>query len=171
MNPNFDMYFDNPSNRSPNSQRHNGSLHRQGSRNQFEAPHGYLPSGLYTAEDHARYEPTRFGGDMRNATIGGYGGGYDMGGQSWNANSFNANHSLNGLGGPGLRKPPSRGGRSNLPSVRINLLFEIVCSLNYIAVLAGSAANYAYESDESIHGWPGWDEWPNAPRSDDQRAR
>lgn len=118
MNPNFEMYYDNPSNRSPASQRH-GSLHRQGSRNQFE-PHGFLPSGLYTAEDHAgRYEPNRFGGDMRNATVGGYGGAYDMGGQSWNAGSFNANHSLNGLGGPGLRKPPSRGGRSGLPSVRL----------------------------------------------------
>lgn len=114
MNPNFDMYYENPSNRSPTSQRQN-SLHRQGSRNQFE-PHGYLPSGLYTAEDHARYDATRFG-DMRSATIGGYGGGYDMGGQSWNAGAFGSNNTLNGLGGPGLRKPPSRGGRSGIPSV------------------------------------------------------
>ena len=121
MNPNFDMYYDNSVNRSPTSQRQ-ASLHRQGSRNQFEA-YGYLPSGLYTAEDHAaaRYDTGRFGGDMRSATVGGYGNGYDMGGQSWNASAF-ANNSLNGLGGggPALRKPPSRGGRSGIPSVRHN---------------------------------------------------
>jgi hypothetical protein len=118
MNQNFDMYYDNPSNRSPTSNRQGGSLHRQNSRNQFE-PHGYLPSGLYTAEDHAaaRFDGRGFG-DMRN-TIGGYGGGYDMGGQSWNAGAFSTNTTLNGLGHQ-LRKPPSRGGRSGIPSVREN---------------------------------------------------
>ncbi|KAK3710610.1 Peptidyl-prolyl cis-trans isomerase pin4 [Vermiconidia calcicola] len=113
MNQNFDMYYDNPSNRSPTSQRQ-GSLHRAGSRSQFQ-PHGYLPSGLYTAEDHAATRYDNRYGDMRN-TIGGYGSGYDMGGQSWNAGAFSSNNTLNGLGGPGLRKPPSRGGRSGLPS-------------------------------------------------------
>ena len=121
MNQHFDMYYDNPSNRSPTSQRQ-GSLQRQNSRNQFD-PHGYLPSGLYTAEDHAaqRYDGNRYG-DMRNATVGGYGGGYDMGGQSWNAGAFAQNNTLNGLGGHGLRKPPSRGGRSGIPSVRNDTL-------------------------------------------------
>ena len=113
MNHNFDMYYDTASNRSPTSQRQ-GALHKQNSRNQFE-PHNYLPSGLYTADDHVRYDGNRFG-EMRNATIGGYGGGYDMGGQSWNAGAFNSN-TLNGFGGTGLRKPPSRGGRSGIPSV------------------------------------------------------
>ncbi|CAK1366251.1 RNA-binding protein PIN4 [Cercospora beticola] len=113
-----DMYYDNPANRSPTSARQN-SLHRQNSRQQFEA-YGHLPSGLYTAEDHAqtfngnpRFNPS----DMRNATVGGYGnGGYDMGGQSWNAGAFGQNNTLNGLGASSLRKPPSRGGRSGLPS-------------------------------------------------------
>ncbi|KAK4501275.1 hypothetical protein PRZ48_007082 [Zasmidium cellare] len=112
-NHNFDMYYDNPSNRSPTSNRQN-SLHRQTSRQQFEA-YGHLPSGLYTAEDHAaNFNGNRFN-DMRNATVGGYGNGYDMGGQSWNAGAFGQNNTLNGLGGSSLRKPPSRGGRSGLP--------------------------------------------------------
>lgn len=121
MNPEFEMYYDPAPNRSPTSQRQN-TLQRQASRNQFES-HGYLPSGLYTAEDYAatRHEPQRFGGDMRNGTMGGYGGGYDMGGQSWNASPFHGSHTLNGLGGPGSRKPPSRGGRSGLPSVGTHL--------------------------------------------------
>ncbi|CAK3836348.1 RNA-binding PIN4 [Lecanosticta acicola] len=112
-NPNFDMYYDNPSNRSPTSQRQN-SLHRQASRQQFEA-YGHLPSGLYTAEDHAQFNGNRYN-DMRNATVGGYGNGYDMGAQSWNTGAFGQNNTLNGLGGSGLRKPPSRAGRSGLPS-------------------------------------------------------
>lgn len=113
---NFDMYYNNPSNRSPQSQR---GLNRQPSRQQFEG-NAYLPSGLYTEEDHMRsggYGGDRYG-DVRNNTIGGYGGGYDMGGQSWNAGAFGQNNTLNGLGGHSLRKPPSRG-RAGLPSVRL----------------------------------------------------
>ena len=111
------MYYENAANRSPTSQRQN-SLHRQNSRQQFEA-YGHLPSGLYTAEDHAaaaNFSGNRYN-DMRNATVGGYGNGYDMGNQSWNTGAFGQNNTLNGLGGSGLRKPPSRGGRSGLPSV------------------------------------------------------
>jgi hypothetical protein len=118
-NHNFnDMYYDNNTSRSPTSQRQN-SLHRQSSRQQFEQPaYGHLPSGLYTAEDHAAsYNGNRFN-DMRNATVSGYGNGYDMGGQSWNAGAFGQNNTLNGLGNGGsMRKPPSRGGRAGLPSV------------------------------------------------------
>jgi hypothetical protein len=54
----------------------------------------------------------RFGG-MRNATIGGYGNNYDMGGQSWNPSAFNQNNTMNGL-----RKAPSQGARSGIPAVR-----------------------------------------------------
>lgn len=120
MQHNFDnmSYYDNPPNRSPTSQRQS-SLHRQNSRQQFEPQaYGHLPSGLYTAEDHAAgYNGNPRYNDMRNATVGGYGNGYDMGGQSWNAGAFAQNNTLNGLGGQSLRKPPSRGGRSGLPSV------------------------------------------------------
>ena len=116
-NHNFDMYYENSINRSPTSQRQD-SLHRQNSRQHFEPAYGQLGQGLYTAEEHAaNFNGNRFN-DMRNATIGGYGGGFDMPGQSWNANAFAQNHhTLNGLGGPSLRKPSSRGGRSGLPSV------------------------------------------------------
>ena len=118
MNHNsFDMYYDNPHpNRSPSAQR---QLNRQPSRQQFEAPYAHLTPGLYTADDHARGYGDRFA-DMRNATIGGYGGAYDMGGQSWNAAAFGGNNTLNGLGGTGLRKLPSRG-RAGLPSVSVHI--------------------------------------------------
>ena len=112
---NFDMYYDNPPNRSPNSQR---GLNRQASRSQFE-PTAYLPSNLYSEMDPMRssYGGDRYG-EMRNATVGGYGGGYDMGGQSWNAGAFGHNNTMGGPGGPGSRKPPSRG-RAGIPSVGV----------------------------------------------------
>ncbi|KAF2718366.1 hypothetical protein K431DRAFT_306155 [Polychaeton citri CBS 116435] len=110
-NHNFDMYYDNHINRSPNSQRQQGTLNRQSSRQQFEPQH-YLPSGLYTAEDHARFEQPRFSG---SATVSSYPHGYDMGGSSWNPNAFTQNNTLNGLGGSGPRRPQSKG-RTQLPS-------------------------------------------------------
>lgn len=110
MNPNdFDMYYNNTTNRSPTSQR---QLNRQASRQQVE-PQAYLPSGLY---QDAYGGNDRFS-DMRNATIGGYGGGgYDMGGGSWNAGAFGQNNTINGIGGTGMRRPHSKG-RSGLPTV------------------------------------------------------
>ncbi|KAH9822767.1 RNA-binding post-transcriptional regulator cip2-like [Teratosphaeria destructans] len=103
----FEMYYDNQSNRSPTSRR---PLNRQPSAQQFES-YAHLPAGLYTEADQMRGGY----GDMRN-TIGGYGGGgYDMGGQTWNAAAFGQNSTLNGLGAHNLRKPPSRGGRTGLP--------------------------------------------------------
>ncbi|KAK4540956.1 hypothetical protein LTR36_008464 [Oleoguttula mirabilis] len=112
---NFDMYYENQQqNRSPTSQR---QLNRQPSRQQFEA-NTYLPSGLYPEVDQMRsgYGGERYGGDVRNATIGGYGGGYEMGAQPWNAGAFGQNNTMNGgFGGHSLRKPPSRG-RAGLPS-------------------------------------------------------
>lgn len=117
-NYNFEMPYDNPPNRSPQSHRQ-GSIPRQPSRQQVEA-YGHLPSGLYTAEDHAGgYAPNRFD-NMRNATIGGYGNAYDMGGGSWNAGAFGQNNTLNGFGGTGMRRPQSKG-RSGLPSVCVFL--------------------------------------------------
>lgn len=110
----FEMPYDNLPNRSPQSQR-NGSLHRQPSRPQFEGAYGHLPSGLYANDDHSRFDPNGYG--MRNATIGGYGGGgYDMGGGNWNNGAFGQNNTLNGLGGTGARRPQSKG-RAGLPSV------------------------------------------------------
>ncbi len=109
---NFEMYASyNPQNRSPNSQR---QLHRQASRQQVE-PQAYLPSELYQDAYGGgdRYQ------DSRNATIGGYGNGYDMGGGTWNANAFAQNNTINGGMGMGvnsMRRPRSRG-RAGLPSV------------------------------------------------------
>ncbi|KAK0940938.1 Peptidyl-prolyl cis-trans isomerase pin4 [Friedmanniomyces endolithicus] len=108
---NFDMYASyNPQNRSPNSQR---QLHRQASRQQVE-PQAYLPSELYQDAYGGgdRYQ------DSRNATIGGYGNGYDMAGGAWNANAFAQNNTINGgmgMGANSMRRPRSRG-RAGLPS-------------------------------------------------------
>lgn len=83
-----------------------------------------MPAALYTAEDHAgRFDAGRFGGDMRNATVGGYGNGYDINGSSggWNAAAFaqnGAGGSLHALGAGSMRKPNSRG-RTGLPNVSI----------------------------------------------------
>ena len=109
------MYFDNGANRSPNSQR----LGRQSSRQQFQEYHPHVPSGLGNGDMYGNeaYTGRERYADMRNQTIGGYGGGYDMGGQTWNAGAFTQNHTMNGYGGQSLRKPASRGGRAGLPSV------------------------------------------------------
>lgn len=117
-----DMYYDNPpQSRSPNAQRHthqSQTLHRQPSR-QFDS-FAHLPSNLYGPDDHTqqRYEPSRFANDRMNATMQpNYGGGYDMGGQTWNSNAFGGNNNLLGLG-PGNRsmKPPQKG-RPGIPGV------------------------------------------------------
>jgi hypothetical protein len=115
-NYNFEMPYENQSNRSPQSLR-SGSLHRQPSRQQFEA-YGHLPTGLYTPDDHAQPRYDSNFGNMRNATVGGYGNGYDLGGGTWNAGAFGQNHTLGGgMGGTnGMRRPQSKG-RSGLPSV------------------------------------------------------
>lgn len=108
---NFDnMYYETSANRSPTSNR---PLNRQPSRNQFDS-YAHLPSGLYTAEDYQQ-DATRYG-STRNPALGGFGGGYDMGGQ-WNAGAFGQNTMMNGYGGSSLRKPPSRG-RAGIPNVR-----------------------------------------------------
>lgn len=132
MNPNeFDMYYSNTANRSPNSQR----LNRQTSRQHVE-PQAYLPSGLY---QDAYGGGDRFG-DMRNATIGGYGGSFDMGGGSWNNGAYGQNNTINGMGGHGMRRPQSKG-RSGLPTVSPNSYLLGRPSLMFQPVMARSAAS------------------------------
>jgi len=110
-----DMYYDPLSARSPGSHRHQQqTLHRQSSR-QFDA-YGQMPSGLYTADDHAaRYESNRF--DRINATMQASNYGYDMPGpQTWNASGFGGANTLGAMGATGRMKASARG-RSALPSV------------------------------------------------------
>lgn len=107
--------YDPSTSRSPGSHRHPPqTLHRQPSR-QFDAYGQLPPSGLYTAEDHARgYEQPRTY-DRLNATIhSAYN--YDMATPAWNTNTFGQN-TLGALGGAGSRMKQQRGGRSALPPV------------------------------------------------------
>src|SRR5262249_49351597 len=92
------------------------TLHRQTSR-QFDA-YGQLPTGLYTAEDHAaRYDAPRYN-DRVNATIHSNFGGYDLtGAQAWNPASFGQSNALAAIGATTRMKPPAQD-RSALPSVR-----------------------------------------------------
>lgn len=111
-----DMYYEPPSARSPGSQRHQPqTLHRQSSR-QFDA-YGQMPSGLYTADDHAaRFEPNRY--DRLNATVQAGNYGYDMpGAQTWNASGFVGANTLGAMGATGRMKAPTARGRTALPSV------------------------------------------------------
>ncbi|KAK4963735.1 Peptidyl-prolyl cis-trans isomerase pin4 [Elasticomyces elasticus] len=108
------MYYETPTTRSSATQRHQPqTLHRQPSRH-FDA-YGHLPSGLYTAEDHAaRYDSPRYN-DRMNATIHGGYGQYDLGQQAWNGTAFGPNNTLTALGATNRMKSGSRG-RSALPA-------------------------------------------------------
>lgn len=119
-----DIYYDNPSARSPGSHRQQHQhqqqqqqppLHRASSR-QFDA-YGQMPSGgLYTAEDHAaRYETNRF--DRLNGGLHGNYNAYEMStAQTWNPASFGVSSGMTALGATGRMKPSSRP-RAALPSV------------------------------------------------------
>ncbi|KAL1392117.1 putative R3H domain protein [Phyllosticta capitalensis] len=110
-----DMYYENPSSRSPGSHRHQPqTLHRQPSR-QFDA-YGQLNSGIYPQDDHqSRYDSSRYN-DRLNATIHAGYSGYELGGaQGWNANAFAGNNGLAALNATTRMKPSSRA-RSALPS-------------------------------------------------------
>lgn len=113
------MYYDNPpQSRSPNAQRHTSqTLHRQASR-QFDS-FAHLPSGLYTADDHAqRYDAPRFPNDRMTATMQpNYGGGYDMGAQTWNSSAFGGNNSLANLGAGNRSMKPPQKARAGIPTV------------------------------------------------------
>src|SRR5436305_4178338 len=115
----YDMYHENPANRSPGSHRqlHQQTLHRQSSR-QFDV-YGQLP-GLYTAEDHAaRYDSGRFD-RISSATLhSNYA--YDMGAQTWNTSGFGAPNPLAAIGATGRMKPSTR--RNQLPSVSGKFFF------------------------------------------------
>ncbi|KAF2841552.1 hypothetical protein M501DRAFT_929146 [Patellaria atrata CBS 101060] len=134
------MYYDNPSSRSPGSHRHQpNTLHRQPSR-QFDA-YGQLPSGLYTAEDHAaRYDAPRYNDRMNTLHSNYNGASYDMGPSSaWNSSAFGQNHTLSAIGGPSRMKPQTRGGRSALPTTWLNQPSQNLPSMNAFSGL-GSAA-------------------------------
>jgi hypothetical protein len=120
--------YDPPSSRSPGAHRHQPqtqTLHRQPSR-QFDAYGQLPPAGLYTAEDHARYDQPPRNYDRLNATIhSAYG--YDMGGgapAAWNTNAFSQNNPLSSMGGTGRMKQSGRG-RSALPAVSDAILTQL----------------------------------------------
>ncbi|KAF2263931.1 hypothetical protein CC78DRAFT_263563 [Lojkania enalia] len=108
--------YDPPSSRSPGSHRHpQQTLHRQPSR-QFDAYGQLPPGGLYTPDDHVRYEQPR-NYDRLNATIHAGYGAYDMGSPAWNTNAFAQNTAIGSLGGgAGGRLKQSGRGRSALPT-------------------------------------------------------
>lgn len=133
-----DMYYDNPSSRSPGSQRHQPqTLHRQPSR-QFDA-YGQLNQGLYTPDDHqARYDASRYN-DRLNATIHAGYGGYELGGaQGWNANAFGQNNSLAAINATTRMKPSTRG-RSALPATWLDQPQQQLPSLNTFSGLGGAS--------------------------------
>lgn len=131
-----DMYYDNqPQNRSPNAQRHpSQTLHRQASR-QFDS-FAHLPSGLYTADDHARgYEPPRYNENRMAATMQPNYGGYDMGVQTWNNSAFGGNNNLAPLGATNRSMKPPQKGRAGIPNVgtftHLQIHLEACANLNY----------------------------------------
>ncbi|OJD30081.1 r3h domain [Diplodia corticola] len=134
-----DMYYDNPSSRSPGSQRHQPqTLHRQPSR-QFDA-YGQLNQGLYAQEDpQARYDAPRYN-DRLNATIHAGYGGYELGGaQGWNANAFGQNNSLAAINATTRMKPSARGGRSALPQTWLDQSQQQLPSINTFSGLGGAS--------------------------------
>lgn len=114
-----DMYHDNPSARSPGSQRHPQTLHRQPSR-QFDA-YGPMPVNLYE-DPMARYDTARLE-RLNPALNNSYA--YDLGGsQTWNPNGFANPQALGGIrSGSSSLKSTTRGGRAGLPTVRSSLTF------------------------------------------------
>ncbi|EON66591.1 hypothetical protein W97_05837 [Coniosporium apollinis CBS 100218] len=110
-------YYNSNTARSPGAHRHQPqTLHRQASR-QFDGYSAQLPTGLYTAEDHAaRYDAPRYN-DRLNATMhANYGGGYDLAAaQAWNNAGFGQNNALAAVGATTRMKTSARG-RNPLPS-------------------------------------------------------
>lgn len=110
-----DMYHDNPSARSPGSQRHQQPLHRQPSR-QFDA-YGPMPVNIYD-DPMARYDTARL--KRLNPSLHSNSYAYDLGGsQTWNPNGFANPQTLGGIrSASASMKATSRGGRAGLPTVR-----------------------------------------------------
>ena len=142
-----DMYYDQPSSRSPGSHRHQQQmLHRQPSRH-FDA-YGTMPNNVYTPDDQSlRYETNRF--DRMNGAVQGGGYGYELPqAQTWNPNAFNTNNNFSPFAVPARMKSQTRG-RSALPTVRPSLLHSFLrFSLLIItcADLDGPAADVLFES-------------------------
>lgn len=114
-----DMYHDNPSARSPGSQRHPQTLHRQPSR-QFDA-YGPMPVNLYE-DPMARYDTARL--ERLNPSLNNSYA-YDLGGsQTWNPNGFANPQALGGIrSASSSLKSNTRGGRAGLPTVRLYWFF------------------------------------------------
>lgn len=108
-----DMYHDNPSARSPGSQRHQQPLHRQPSR-QFDA-YGPMPVNLYE-DQMARYDTARM--ERLNPSLQNNSYGYDISGsQTWNPNGFANAQTLGGIRSSSASLKPSARGRTGLPTV------------------------------------------------------
>ncbi|KAJ5831749.1 hypothetical protein N7474_000060 [Penicillium riverlandense] len=107
-----DMYHDNPSARSPGSQRHQQPLHRQPSR-QFDA-YGPMPVNLYE-DQMARYDTARM--ERLNPSLQNNSYGYDISGsQTWNPNGFANAQTLGGIRSSSASLKPSARGRTGLPT-------------------------------------------------------
>ncbi|KAJ5621082.1 hypothetical protein N7510_005066 [Penicillium lagena] len=108
-----DMYHDNPSARSPGSQRHQQPLHRQSSR-QFDA-YGPMPVNLYE-DQMGRYDTARM--ERLNPSLQNNSYGYDISGsQTWNPNGFANAQTLGGIRSSSASLKPSARGRTGLPTV------------------------------------------------------
>ncbi|OJJ32757.1 hypothetical protein ASPWEDRAFT_52901 [Aspergillus wentii DTO 134E9] len=108
-----DMYHDNPSARSPGSQRHQQPLHRQPSR-QFDA-YGPMPVNLYE-DPMARYDTGRL--ERLNPSLHNNNYAYDLpGSQTWNPNGFANAQALGGIRSASASlKTNTRSGRAGLPT-------------------------------------------------------
>ncbi|KAF9884939.1 hypothetical protein FE257_000930 [Aspergillus nanangensis] len=108
-----EMYHDNSSARSPGSQRHQQTLHRQPSR-QFDA-YGPMPVNLYE-DPMARYDTGRL--ERLNPSLHNNSYAYDLpGSQTWNPNGFANAQTLGGIRSASASlKTNSRPGRSGLPT-------------------------------------------------------
>ncbi|OJD22555.1 hypothetical protein ACJ73_06097 [Blastomyces percursus] len=152
----LDMYHDNPSSRSPGSQRHHPhqQLHRQSSR-QFDA-YGPMTTGLYD-DPMTRYDPARL--DRLNPALQGNSYAYDMSGsQTWNSNGFGTTNTLSGIGsGTGAstgRMKPSARGRTGLPATWLDqqpgLAGPFSLGPNSLQPMQSRSENLSPEGDDEL---------------------
>ena len=151
-----DMYQDNPSARSPGSQRHQQPLHRQPSR-QFDA-YGPMPVNLYE-DPMARYDTSRL--ERLNPSLHNPSYAYDLGGsQTWNPNGFANPQAMAGIRSASTSlKTTGRGGRAGLPTVRLTHSIQTRTTRNVMEVLtcvvlldlAGSAT---WHPQPLLQHWP-----------------
>ena len=129
-----EMYHENPSSRSPGSQRHQQPLHRQPSR-QFDA-YGPMPSNIYE-DPMPRYDGNRL---ERLNSLHGNTYGYDISAsQTWNPVGFNGPHTLGSIGTATGRMKPNARGRTGLPTVCFSSRSPWVCGL--MKIVSARAAN------------------------------